>query len=767
MFNYKSTLALLTAAVFSIIGISALLLNRNLVNDKRTVSNAYAATPSNTPVPFNPFQSDSTSARERSIIEKLRSLSPVTPDFKTGAKTGLNQIQAGTASPSTPDITVVYIKRTPRYNRYCVHYPNDVPTLCPGTENQKRWPDVGEPVTYEAHITNNGNTFTDTLQFDWLVNDVVVSTGEATLAVEQHVDIPLSTYTENWTETKHPIEFRVRVKNNNVVELTTDNNLLSIGTHDLTLSYWVETKQYQAFNALQNVVGTYSFEDWMNAHIKMFNQRLRDAVYPDVPQGVTDQIRLDKFVVADELDSGSSPRSLDPDLYFIDGRWQSTDYDSTNANGNNGFYTQYAQAYAPIIDWGLIHELTHQIGGIDLYRMRIPNGPPNDGLQMNDVNGNLVTNARFPNGGNTFPNWDLMDGGDITPYTDHRMFSFHSAAGLQSNAGHRRGFYGEYLYDMPDSTTLQILDSTGNPVANAQVDMFQQQIYTELFDNIPEISGVTDAEGKMLLPNRPAPSVTTITGHTQKPNPFGLIYVTGSAGMMATRVIKDGKDGYVYFLIHDLNVAYWKGQKTNALVTLKTTFPPYVSPTPPHTPTPTKKPTKTPTPTRTPTPTKKPTSTPVPSNLLMNPSFETDSDGNGMPNNWSMQNRTSSTDKRVSTYKMDGSYAFYMKCLQGKSKYVYQEVSGKWLEGKTITFTANSKTVNVSGSVPTIDIIVTHSDGSKKTLTTALLPATSHDWTPTIYSYTLTKQAKRVAYRTVCNKGVGEVYLDGMSVFVY
>lgn len=556
------------------------------------------------------------------FMNTLKELSTKKSTTQT-TSTQLNMAAAIGTSVSTPDLDVIYIARTPRYYRYCLQYPNNVPQLCPGTENQKHWPDIGEIVTYEAHITAKGYPISGTIGYEWDVDGVLATNGQmdgASLSVNQ--DFFISTYNTTWKANDEKIQFKAWIITPPITEQTLNNNQLTIGSHDLTISYWVETGQYNAFNALLNSVGSYSFEDWMQLHIATLNQRLKQAVYPNVPNGITDQVHIDKFVVADEMDGPNTPRGTDPDLYLIDGRWQSTDNDQTNARGQNGFYQQYANQYVSTIDWGLIHELTHQLGAIDLYMMNIPEAPPNNGLQMNDVNGALVTRSRFPYNGLNFPNYDLMGGGDISPYTDHTMYSFHTAAGLQSNAGFRRGFYGEYLFDTPDNTSVQILDINGQPVSNAQVDMFQRDPHTEIFDNIPEQSGITDANGILALTNRPAPSVTTITGHTQKSNPFGQIYVAGNGDMMATRVIKDGQDGYAFFLLHDLNVAYWQGQKQNAIIPLKTNFvgiapsstpiPSATSvPTPTFTPLPTATFTPTPTFTLTPTPTIKPSSTPI------------------------------------------------------------------------------------------------------------------------------------------------------------
>src|SRR3989344_6731937 len=92
-----------------------------------------------------------------------------------------NKFAKTTSLPSetTPDLDVTYISRSPRYNRYCVVYSGDLPKLCGGTENQKRWPDVGETVVYKAHVMNKGGVAVPETGFlyKWLANGEIVSQG--------------------------------------------------------------------------------------------------------------------------------------------------------------------------------------------------------------------------------------------------------------------------------------------------------------------------------------------------------------------------------------------------------------------------------------------------------------------------------------------------------------------------------------------------------------------------------------------------------------
>jgi hypothetical protein len=67
--------------------------------------------------------------------------------------------------------------------------------------------------------------------------------------------------------------------------------------------------------------------------------------------------------------------------------------------------------------------------------------------------------------------------------------------------------------------------------------------------------------------------VTTVTGHTLRANPFGQINVVGTNGTMLVKITKAGQIGYGWFLLLDLNQAYWAGNTSTATVAIKSTIP--------------------------------------------------------------------------------------------------------------------------------------------------------------------------------------------------
>lgn len=474
-----------------------------------------------------------------------------------------------TSSASSSDLDVTYIERTPRYNKYCVVYENDLPKLCAGTENDKRWPDIGENVKYIAHVINKGNsTISKSFSYSFLVNGNVVKTGSYRAKLGEGQEITFS-YDTTWASTPKVVEFKVDTTNS-INETAESNNRLSVGSHDLTISIWIEKGMYDIFNQTQNLTGTYSFEDWIQKQFSQMNERFAQAQYATASAGIIDRVKIDKIVVADELDGPSSLLNNDPDKNLIDGRWQFVDNDPTNATGQNGSWRSYIEAYANKIDWGLIHELAHQLGIIDLYRMNLANDPENNSrVLVTGLDGSVIDDKiLIP----VFKNPGLMAGGNTSPYNDKTYFESHTALGMNSHKGLRRGFFGEYLFDTPTQNYIKIVDALGNPIASASASLYQKDPSSEVIDNTPEITGITDSNGILYLPNRVAPFVTTVTGHTLKDNPFGKINVVGTNGTMLIKVTVGSKEDYRWLTIHDLNLAYWLGNKESATYTIQTSL---------------------------------------------------------------------------------------------------------------------------------------------------------------------------------------------------
>ncbi len=566
---------------------------------------------------------------------------------------GLMGLQGVWAAPAF-DYDVTHISQNPKYFKYSLYEVFDpvgywssgsgIPIQVAGTENQKRWPQTGEPITFTAQVRNKGTSPSPPFHYRWSINGAVVAEGYYPSAIPPGQEAKVAMVfpwpaIDPKDHSKDTITFKV---------LTPDelpqNNELTDYLAALSLSIWVDTGQYNAFNARENQTGTYSFEDWVKWQVRALNERFGQAVYEGIaPRGILERVRIDKIVVADDV---GSIMNQDPDAKVIDGRWQ--------FEGNSQQdYDHYAETYAKKIDWGLLHEIAHQLGVIDLYRIGLA---PIDNF-VRDDEGKPVNIGKTP-----FPHGGIMGGGSTVPHKDGTYFSSHDAGALNANLGHRRGYYGEYLYDLPKQNFIKVLDNQGRPVAGAKVTVYQKATpqgkylaqallkgervaklqdaslfhpgmqvniansqhhegnngdfitaiasidltktphevtladgarfdyalsglamrRLECLPGKAKFTGLTDAQGLYALPNDPPYQTrTTATGHTLGPNPFGTINVVGTNSILFFKVEARGQTEYFDLDITDFNLAYWSGSKDSHTFIRNSQIPPAGAPEPP------------------------------------------------------------------------------------------------------------------------------------------------------------------------------------------
>ncbi len=466
--------------------------------------------------------------------------------------------------PAGVDLDVTFINRAPMYWSYCIEYPNGIPTLCPGTENEKRWPSLGEGVTFTAHIVNKGTLASPAFTYQWLIDGVEVMSGTHPALAPGAWGT--ATYQWVWAHMMagervlddHRVQFVVDPLNA-IAETYETNNNLEDRTNALGFRIALTPAMYDAYNTPLDPAFTYSAEDWLQRQIAAMNWAFANSVYPTTPQGATERVRINSIEVTPTppINEGAS-----------DGGW----FVEADYRVVSGYYDPVTD-----IDWGLVHELSHQVGLIDLYSLNIDA----TSVRVVDQRG---TPSNF---GFVWPRWDVMFGGDIAPHTDHHLYSSHSAGGISSSKGYRRGYYGEYQFDIPQQNRLLILDNQGNPAGGVQVALYQRNgppgWTGELsIDNIPEISGTTSADGRLLLSNRPVGGgITTRTGHTLRDNPFGVVDVVGTGNRFLMRLSKGNHEEFAWLDITAFNLAYWQGHTVSHTFVITSHVPPPVAPIPP------------------------------------------------------------------------------------------------------------------------------------------------------------------------------------------
>jgi len=437
-----------------------------------------------------------------------------------------------------PDLTVANIERTPKYERYELDYVNNKPVLL--NPNAKRWPAVNERVTWTAHIANRGRNRSSTFAVNWLVNGVQrQTTRHAALqpGATTTVDLPW-----NWRNDSHDIT--AEIVPDFAGERTTLNDALTIDSRAYSFVFVVEQATFDIMNGIPNRLGSTSCEDWLNTQLDDMHRRFANSVYDFAPNGAEARTRIDQIILRAN-GRGGRLEDIGP---TADGGWV---FKASHRREYRDYHLIYHEA--------LVHELVHQLGVIDTYAFQVERGR------------NEVDQKQY-----FHPELSLMGGSPVRPPGGPAMLSPHSVYGLNSTLGFRRGYYGEYLYDVPPTIRVRVRGANGRALAGARVAFHQSsRPFNEdsLVDNTAEFTLTTDLNGYATLPNRAIQGggVTTATGHTLAANPFGLHSVVGFDCTFLMEA-KYGNNTFVQpFFLSEANVAYARGVR-NYTIQLRTDF---------------------------------------------------------------------------------------------------------------------------------------------------------------------------------------------------
>ena len=399
------------------------------------------------------------------------------------------------------ELGVTHIERLPRFRRYEVSYFGDGDcaypldenvgvVACPGQEDIKRWPDPGETVELIAHVWNFGDVASATFDYEWKIDGrPIVKDQHNGLASGESAKFKFSM---QWPDAQsNPVITFTLDPQNKIKELIEDNNVVHDWIKGYTLGVHFSPASYESLR-ISNESGQdiQSPERWLHNNVEFINQLLSEA-------GTEERVRVELLYIANE-------RYFPPDLQgYLDGWWGLRD--------DVSIYSLDGYKERPEIDYGLLHEWLHQLGIIDLYLMKV--GP-------HDVK---VPNANRRCGGEGCSYQFPSEVQDLMTHIIPRVGA-HTAGALTANSGQPRGYYGEYLFDTPNTTVVKILDKLGNPVSDATLRFYQKEFKEEYeddpkvadgraFDPIPEFEVVTDQSGMATLPNRgiTGPPTTMVT----------------------------------------------------------------------------------------------------------------------------------------------------------------------------------------------------------------------------------------------------------------
>ena len=470
-----------------------------------------------------------------------------------------------------PDLDVTYIERTPLYPAYCVGYDQpdllDLPVLLdPQTlqpldpaHDVKRQPAPGDKVTYKAYVRNHGRAPCGEWEYQWTVDDkpLALAVCKTTLKVGEEGCVVLNW---QWQPGAHRIRCTVDPAHK-VTQTTQKNDTLEVATNAWLFVLVVDQQTYDRFNALDNVAGTRSFEDWAQWHIAKMNDLLKSSASSSRPDAknassLPASVACNKIVIA--------PDAAQP--------WSALLQTPASNPLDAGCDGAWAFGHAPDIahwalhtDYGLLHEWGHQLGLTDanlLDRQPAQNLVP-------DESGDPLLLGHISS-----------QAGSLMYAPDNPGFSPLDVAALDAQAGKRRGYYGDTTFAMPTTNVLLVLDASGRAIADARVTAWQDE-GDNILRGVPIFSEPTDRQGRLVLPNRPTPHITTPNGFALHDNPFGQITLTGVKDVLLLRIAARGQTDTAWLDVAELNLAYFNGNHGLATYTRRTHIPAEAAPLPP------------------------------------------------------------------------------------------------------------------------------------------------------------------------------------------
>ena len=497
-----------------------------------------------------------------------------------------------------PDLDVTFIARTPRYEKYhLVQADNGQWRLKSGTEHWQRWPESEEMITFTAQITNQGEATSGSFGFSWYVDGIEVASGT-------NPNINPGSYTNQeyrwrWQDGRHTIKFKVD-PDNEVEEITKNNNLIEDKTNALSLTFHVEEGFCRSFDQRINSLGSYSCEDWLQLQIDTLNQTLADSTYPTAPDGADVRVRIDNIYIHANGEINSLTGTED---WGYDGFWNiAWDYQNNDCV-DRGIWcadNDYVEMYAKITDWNLLRNLAlNVLGLVDLSRLSVYTsdvhitGPTVNTIAGTDSLPEVASGYVYKN-----EHLGLLNSSDQHYFSEYSVLALNRLADYylddqsqQRGLPKRRGEQGDFLKDIPDTNQIIVLDKNGDPLPNVGIAIWQESAYG--FEDKIKYSGGTDSTGLWTWPDKTATTYWGIRLDTT--NPFAYAHLNNhSVGIgsgystytqpsfnlydsgLLIRLSAQGKYEYHWLDITDFNLAFWQGNFSEATYTIQTSFSPFI-----------------------------------------------------------------------------------------------------------------------------------------------------------------------------------------------
>jgi hypothetical protein len=465
----------------------------------------------------------------------------------TVALGGAETKEVASIGPRTPrdetDLQVISVARTPRYPRYAATYSEYTITEPGGygpylmsaatglgegqDENTQRFPAEGQSITYTATVRNRGtNPWSGSLAGEWKIDGTTLSTPIHAVSLPAGA---LHTFSISfpWTAQRHTLRFGIHP-----ADARPGNDAYELDTRSIAYLSYVDRTRLEEFreqSAAHPAAQTDDFLDFVSNHVRRMNQLFEQA-------GAEKRIHYDVLEVLE--DTAPDPQVQGIDFAIFPFRWRAGEGDLRLA----GYYDP-----ADDLDWGLLHEWGHQLGLIDIYQLNLE-------PWQNEVNGTAYRATEC-----------LMHG------CSH-VLSEHSRNGMNWWQEVAHGYFGQYIYCLPDTLRLRVIGIDGGWLPDATVRVYQAAERPGIGKTLsPQVkfTGKTDGLGLFTFPNVPIdPELVpeTFAGDRLKPNPFGYLAVVANNGLFLLEVEYQGNTDFAWLDVTEVNNAYWNGETSVAII---------------------------------------------------------------------------------------------------------------------------------------------------------------------------------------------------------
>ena len=399
----------------------------------------------------------------------------------------------------TQDVNVTYIERLPRYNY----------------DATKNMPAVGDLVTFRAHVRNRGSSDLNNIQCKWYVDGAEISTvslniplSSETLSWSSQIAQPKGVTTDFqwiWQAGDHNITFSADT-DNAIAEISEENNNVTVMNTSKLVAFAVHETLLNFFDNEQKNIGiaSNSWEDWAQRQMTMWNTFMRF-------NGTNERVCLDYIEVwkDDKYLYGNRPFTTKT----MDTQWGFPKDGATNDFYKNQSTGQYTENFNR--EHSVTHEMSHGLSLIDTYatnfsaynvenhviteeymQIEYDGEQIGGGIHMPMVSWGGIYNVEPGHMGGEY-DWGYCY------YHTKTMDLYKGKRVKYANANQGGDFYGRYTHRLPHNNYFRILDTTGKPLSNAQVTMYNYKVLrwyeVKQYDNLPEFSKTADMDGMLFV----------------------------------------------------------------------------------------------------------------------------------------------------------------------------------------------------------------------------------------------------------------------------